>query len=140
MNIESDSGEVRALAVEDAEADVDNCCCVVRFQYSAAVTRVGSAFRERERERESERERHRQRLRVSECAVAVMQTWKTVVYVCSKMLAGRTLEAHSEREGGRGEREREKEMMQMCLVGTPRGDHSLTRKCYCNNAGAFRED
>ena len=94
------------MAVEDVVADVENCSCIVRFQYSAAVTRVGSAFRERERERESERERDRERLRVRECAVGVMQTWTIVVYVSSKLLAGRVLEARErgrETEGGREE-------------------------------------
>jgi hypothetical protein len=55
-----------------------------------------------------ERERDKKRLRVSmtECAVGVMQTWTIVVYVSSKLLAGRVLEARErgrETEGGREE-------------------------------------
>ena len=52
-------------------------------------------------------------MRVSECGVGVMQTWRTAVYVSSKVQAGRVLEAHSEREAERvreTEREREREL------------------------------
>ncbi len=122
--------------MEDAEADVENCCCVVRFQYSAAVTRVGSAFIERERERESERERDRGRLRVSECAVGVMQTWRTVVYVSSKLLAGRVLEAHSEREGER-ETERERDDANV-LGGHPQRGQFIDNKVLMQQCRSIR--
>ena len=43
---------------------------------------------------------------MTECAVGVMQTWTIVVYVSSKLLAGRVLDARErgrETEGGREE-------------------------------------